>query len=64
VTYFRAQRRLGGAQNLLRAWRRLCPDLTVVDVPGCHHDVLGQENVAETARRFGDVLRAVTAPGS
>ena len=52
VTYFRARRRLGGAQNVLRAWRRISPDLSVVDVPGCHHDVLGQENVAETARRM------------
>jgi acetoacetyl-CoA synthetase len=64
VTYFRARRRLGGAQNVIRAWRRLCPDLTVVDVPGCHHDVLGQENVAETARRISDVLQVAMAPGS
>jgi acetoacetyl-CoA synthetase len=55
VTYFRARRHLPG-HHALTAWRRRAPRLTVIDVPGAHHDVLGQEHVVEVARRWSRAL--------
>jgi acetoacetyl-CoA synthetase len=55
VTYFRARRSLPG-HHVLTAWRRRAPRLTVIDVPGAHHDVLGQEHVAEVARKWSRAL--------
>lgn len=55
VTYFRARRRLPG-HHALTAWRRSAPWLTVIDVPGAHHDVLGQEHIVEVARRWSQAL--------
>jgi len=56
VTYFRASRRVPVAQNMIRAWRRVAPDLTIVDVPGRHDDILGQRNVVVTAARISTAL--------
>ena len=56
VTYFRARRRVPVAQHMLSAWGRIAPRMTVLDVPGAHHDVLGQVNVAEVARTWSRVL--------
>ncbi|GAB1690923.1 acetoacetate--CoA ligase [Krasilnikovia sp. M28-CT-15] len=55
VAYFRARRRLPG-HHVLTAWRRNAPRLTVIDVPGAHHDVLGQQHVVEAARRWSRAL--------
>jgi acetoacetyl-CoA synthetase len=55
VTYFRARQSLPG-HHILAAWRRRAPWLRVIDVPGAHHDVLGQEHVAEVARKWSRVL--------
>ncbi|WP_222262093.1 acetoacetate--CoA ligase [Modestobacter marinus] len=44
VTYFRARRRVPVFTELLYTWRRLVPQLRVVDVPGAHHDMLGQRH--------------------
>jgi acetoacetyl-CoA synthetase len=64
VTYFRARRRLPG-HHVLTAWRRKAPRLTVIDVPGAHHDVLGQKHVVDAARLWSKALadanRATTA---
>ena len=57
VTYFRARRRLPG-HHALTAWRRRARRLTVIDVPGAHHDVLGQQHVVEAARRWSWALAA------
>ena len=56
VTYFRVRRRVPVLHHALRAWRRVAPRLTVLDVPGAHHDVLGQSHVAEVARIWSQVL--------
>jgi acetoacetyl-CoA synthetase len=55
VTYFRARRRVPG-HHVLSAWRRRASRLTVIDVPGAHHDVLGREHVVEVARRWSLAL--------
>jgi thioesterase domain-containing protein len=47
---------------MIHAWRRLLPSLTVVDVPGAHHDVLGQTHVAEAARAWSDVFAGLRSP--
>ncbi|GGK93987.1 acetoacetate--CoA ligase [Mangrovihabitans endophyticus] len=55
VTYFRARRSLPG-HHILAAWRRQAPRLTVLNVPGAHHDVLGQEHVTEVAEKWSEAL--------
>jgi acetoacetyl-CoA synthetase len=62
VTYFRARRRIPVAQNALRSWRRIAPRLTVIDVPGSHHDVLGQANVVESAAAMSQALAGAAGP--
>ena len=62
VTYFRARRRFPVLHHMLRAWRRVLPRLSVLDVPGAHHDVLGEANVAELARSWSHVLAARARP--
>jgi acetoacetyl-CoA synthetase len=44
VTFFQAARRIPVLSTLLYAWRRVVPRLTVVDVPGAHYDMLGEEH--------------------
>jgi acetoacetyl-CoA synthetase len=61
VTYFRARRRIPVLHHMLRAWRRALPDLSVVDLPGAHHDVLGQAHVAEAARVWSRILGELRA---
>ena len=57
VSYFRARRRIPVIMNQLYALRRVVPDLTVVDVPGAHHDLLAAEHAAELAARVSEALR-------
>ena len=49
VTYFRARVRLPVIMCLMFAWRRVAPQLRVVDVPGEHDDLLD----AKHAPRLG-----------
>jgi acetoacetyl-CoA synthetase len=56
VTYFRAARRIPVLTNLLYTWRGVAPRLTVVDVPGAHHDLLRERGVAALARRLSAAL--------
>jgi acetoacetyl-CoA synthetase len=58
VTYFRAARRIPVISHLMHAWRRMAPDLTVVDVPGAHFGLLSEENAPALAARMSDALRA------
>jgi acetoacetyl-CoA synthetase len=64
VTYFRARRRIPAAQNMLRAWRRVAPRLGVVDIPGAHHDLLGEANVAGTAAAISRALARASCSSS
>ena len=59
VTYFRARTRIPVLHHAMRAWRRILPDLTVVDVPGAHHDVLGQAHVIAVAQAWSQVLAGI-----
>ncbi|WP_091365002.1 acetoacetate--CoA ligase [Geodermatophilus telluris] len=61
VSYFRARRRPPVVLNHLYAWRRVAPDLTVVDVPGAHDDLLAAEHTPELAARFSAALRRSAA---
>jgi acetoacetyl-CoA synthetase len=56
VAYFRARRRIPVVQHLMHTWRRVAPDLRLIDVPGAHHEVLGQVYVAELARALSREL--------
>ena len=58
VTYFRARFRVPVVANLLYAWRRQAPDLTVVGVPGSHHVLLAEEHAPALAARLDDALVA------
>jgi acetoacetyl-CoA synthetase len=59
VTYLRARRRLPVIQNMLRAWRRVAPQLTVRDIPGAHHDMMSQTNIDALAATWS---RSLSAP--
>jgi acetoacetyl-CoA synthetase len=59
VTYFRARRRVPVVQHLMHVWRALAPRLTVAEIPGAHHDLLGQANVAEAARACSAALAGI-----
>jgi acetoacetyl-CoA synthetase len=56
VTYFRARTRIPVLHHAIPAWRRILPRLTVIDVPGAHHDIIGQAHVTEVARRWSRTL--------
>ncbi|MCZ2803711.1 acetoacetate--CoA ligase [Modestobacter sp. VKM Ac-2983] len=58
VTYFRARFRVPVIANLLYAWRRQAPDLTVVDVPGSHHVLLSSERSPALAAALDSALAA------
>ena len=58
VSYFRARRRIPVIMNQLYALRRIAPDLTVVDVPGAHHDLLAAGHAPELAARLSEALAA------
>jgi acetoacetyl-CoA synthetase len=58
VTLLLASRRVPVVQPWLPAWRRIAPRLRVLKIPGAHHDVLGQQNVVDTAARFSEALAA------
>jgi len=46
-------------------WERCCPDLTVVPVPGTHHDLLGPANLPALCSAFTQaVRRALVCEGS
>jgi acetoacetyl-CoA synthetase len=57
VTYFRARVRLPVIMCLLFAWRRVVPQLRVVDVPGEHDDLLDAEHAARLGQRISEALR-------
>jgi acetoacetyl-CoA synthetase len=56
VTYFRARTRIPVLHHAIPAWRRILPRLTVIDVPGAHHDIIGQAHVTEVARAWSAEL--------
>jgi acetoacetyl-CoA synthetase len=58
ASYFRARRRIPVIMNQLHALRRVVPDLTVVDVPGAHHDLLAAGHAPELAARVSAALAA------
>jgi len=58
VTYFRARRRIPVITNLLFAWRTVAPQMTVVTVPGAHHDLLREKGCGLLARRLSAALPA------
>jgi acetoacetyl-CoA synthetase len=62
VTYFQARRRLPAVQHMLHTWRRIAPRLTVVEVPGAHHDLVGQANVEVLAARLSEALPSADVP--
>jgi acetoacetyl-CoA synthetase len=65
VTFFRARVRLPVITNLLFAWRRVIPQLEVVDVPGGHHQLLNGQHASQLAARVSGSLRAgATAPAA
>jgi acetoacetyl-CoA synthetase len=56
VTYCLARKRLPVVMNLLQAWRRVVPRLTVVGVPGAHHDLLHAEHAPALGRTLSEAL--------
>jgi acetoacetyl-CoA synthetase len=58
VTFFRVAKRIPVIEHFMYAWRRVAPDLTTVDTPGAHHDMLSQENTLVLAARFSEQVRA------
>jgi acetoacetyl-CoA synthetase len=58
VTFFRARRRIPVFSNVLYAWRRVVPRMTVVDVPGAHNYLLDRENAVVLAARLSEAVRA------
>jgi acetoacetyl-CoA synthetase len=60
VTYFRARRRIPVLTSQLYAWRRVAPDLTVVGIPGAHHDLLEERYADVLAARVSAALQAAT----
>ena len=58
VTLLLARRHVPVVKRWIPAWRRVAPRLQVLAIPGAHHDVLGQQNVLETAARFSEALLA------
>jgi acetoacetyl-CoA synthetase len=57
VTFFRARRRVPVFSDVLYAWRRVVPRLTVVDVPGAHNYLLDRENAGVLAQRLSEALQ-------
>ena len=57
VTFFRATRRVPVLTHQLHAWRAVAPDLTVVDTPGMHYDVVDGENAVTLAGQLSQALR-------
>jgi acetoacetyl-CoA synthetase len=64
VTYFRAARRIPVISHLMHAWRRMAPDLTIVDVPGAHYDLLAEKHAPALAARVSHALRAADGAGA
>jgi acetoacetyl-CoA synthetase len=58
VTYFRARVRLPVIMCLVFAWRRVAPQLRVVDVPGEHDDLLDAKHAPRLARLMSEALRS------
>ncbi len=56
VTYFRARRRVPVVSNMMFAWRRAAPDITVIDVPGAHHDLLRGSSAPALAQALTSAL--------
>ena len=57
VTYFRARVRLPVIMCLMFAWRRVAPQLRVVDVPGEHDDLLDAKHAPRLAERVSAALK-------
>jgi acetoacetyl-CoA synthetase len=58
VTFFRVRRRIPVIEHRLWNWRRVAPDLTVVDVPGAHEDLLTARHAPVLAARVSRALAA------
>lgn len=58
VTFFRVRRRIPVIEHRLWNWRRVAPDLTVVDVPGAHEDLLTARHAPALAARVSRALAA------
>jgi acetoacetyl-CoA synthetase len=56
VTYFRATRCIPVFGHLMHTWRRVAPDMEVIDVPCTHHDMLGAERAPAVGRAMSSAL--------
>jgi len=57
VTFFRAARRVPVLTHQLYAWRRVVPDLSVIDTPGMHYDLMDGEHAGALGSRLSQALR-------
>jgi acetoacetyl-CoA synthetase len=64
VVYFRARRRIPLIGRLLGSWRHVAPHLTVLSVPGNHHDLLAQQHVDALAERMTAALSDASGRGA
>ncbi|MBB3677014.1 acetoacetate--CoA ligase [Modestobacter versicolor] len=62
VTFYRVAKRIPVFEHFMYAWRRVAPDLTVVDSPGAHHDMLSREHAVTLAAQLSEALRRVELP--
>jgi acetoacetyl-CoA synthetase len=62
VTYFRARFRVPVIANLLYVWRRMAPDLTIVDIPGSHHVLLSGVHTPQLAASLEAALQGASGP--
>jgi acetoacetyl-CoA synthetase len=59
VMYFRASVRVPITLNMINSWRRVIPQLTVIDSPGAHHHLFAEQHVDELANRLSEALASV-----
>jgi acetoacetyl-CoA synthetase len=45
--------------NMINSWRRVIPQLTVIDSPGAHHHLFAEQHVDELANRLSEALASV-----
>jgi thioesterase domain-containing protein len=60
VTLFRGAGHDGLPPDL--GWARLCPHLTCIDIPGAHHEMFEQPNLAVLCSTFETALTDATVP--
>jgi acetoacetyl-CoA synthetase len=56
VTYFRATRCIPVFGHLMHTWRRVAPDMEIIDVPCTHHDMMGAERAPALGRAMSAAL--------